>query len=119
VGGLTRFANGDPQARIQLEQGHALWSVAGGINNMMGRFSRLREQEKPMEQTFMALQAYLTAIRMSKVTGKRVSLPHTGTEIDTLVEELLTNPSFVERPQQNGLHISQQENRYVSRQDNW
>jgi hypothetical protein len=94
VSGLTRFGNGDLHARVQLEQGHPLWSVASSLNNVLGRFARLREQEKPMEQTYMALQSYLAAIRMSKVTGTPMMLPQTGTEIDILVKEVLTSSSF-------------------------
>jgi len=92
---LTRFSNGDQQARIQLGQGHVLWSIAGNINNIMGRFARLREQEQPMEQTFTALQAYLNAIRMAKVRGTQVQLPRTMTDVDTLAEELLLYYQFI------------------------
>jgi hypothetical protein len=105
ISGLTRFSNKDPQARIRLEQGHVLWPVASNINNMIGRFVRLREQERPMEQTVMAVQTYLTAIRMSKITGNSTPLPYTGTEVDTLVEELLTYSSPAQGQQQNSQYF--------------
>jgi hypothetical protein len=98
VSGLISFSNGDQNARIQMEQGHPLWHIASSVNNMMGRFSRLREQEKPMEQTIMALQAHLMAIRMSKATGTRIFFPQTGTEVDTLVRELLMCSNGVQQP---------------------
>ncbi len=105
ISGLTRFSNKDPQARIRLEQGHILWPVASNINNMLGRFTHLREQERPMEQTVQAVQAYLTAIRMSKITRNSTPLPHTGTEVDTLVKELLTYPSVLQEPRQDSQYL--------------
>jgi hypothetical protein len=100
---LTRFSNGDQQARIQLEQGHVLWSIAGNINNMIGRFVRLREQEQPMEQTFTALQAHINAVRMAKIRGTQLQLPRTMTDVDTLAEELLSYYHFIasQQPQNN------------------
>ena len=100
---LAHLGNGNQQARIQLEQGHSLWSVAGSINNLIGRFVRLREQEKPMEQTRMAVQSYLNTIRMSKATGARKPLPQTGTEVDALVEELLSYSSMEQQPRQDSM----------------
>lgn len=100
VSGLTRFANGDNQARIQLEQGHLLWSVAGSINNMIGRFVRLREQERPMEQTVLALRAYISEVQSSRVTGAPLLAPRTGTEVDILVGELLNYTSSAQQPLQ-------------------
>lgn len=97
IAGMTRFANGDNQARIQLEPGCSLWSVASSINNMVGRFVRLREQEQPMQQSFMALKAYMAATQLAKARGVPVTLPRTGTEMDTLVEELLTHAQGVQR----------------------
>lgn len=97
IAGMTRFANGDNQARIQLEPGCLLWSVASSINNMIGRFVRLREQEQPMQQSFMALKAYMAAIQLAKARGVPVILPRTGTEMDTLIEELLTHAQGVQR----------------------
>jgi hypothetical protein len=90
---LTRFSNGDPQARIRLEQGHVLWSIASTINSMVGRFARLREQEQPMEQTQAALQTYLAAIRTARVRGTQLTLPRTMTDVDTLADELLAYSS--------------------------
>ncbi len=89
ITGLTRFSNGDNQTRIQLEQGSPLWPIAGSINNIVSRFVRLREQERPMELTMLALRAYLREIQMARTTGKPLSLPYTGTEMDNLVRELL------------------------------
>ncbi|HEU5375207.1 MAG TPA: hypothetical protein VFV38_07200 [Ktedonobacteraceae bacterium] len=97
IAGMTRFANGDNEARIQLEPGCSLWSVASSINNMVGRFVRLREQEQPMQQSFMALKAYMAATQLAKARGVPVILPRTGTEIDTLIEELLTHAQGVQR----------------------
>ncbi len=89
VNALTRFANGDNQARIQLEQGSPLWPVAGSINNMIGRFVRLREQERPMERTVAALRDYLREVQMARISGAPLPTPRSGTEVDTLVGELL------------------------------
>ena len=100
VSGLTSFSNGDQNARIQMEQGHPLWHIASSVNNMIGRLVRLRKQEKPMEQTIMALQTYLMTIRMAQATRTQVSFPQTGTEIDTLVKELLMYLNGAQQPQQ-------------------
>lgn len=97
ITGITRFANGDNQARIQLEQGSSLWSVASSINNMIGRFVRLREQERPMQQSFVALKAYIAATQLAKARGVPITLPRTGTEMDTLIEDLLTHAQGVQR----------------------
>lgn len=97
IAGLTRFASGDTQARIQLGMGSMLWSVAGSVNTMMGRFVRLREQEQPMEQTYMALKAYLAAVRTAKARGVPVVLPRTGSELDLLMEELMSHSPGVQR----------------------
>jgi len=42
-----------------------------------------------MELTMLALRAYLREIQMARTTGKPLSLPYTGTEMDNLVRELL------------------------------
>lgn len=97
ITGMTRFANGDNQARIQLEPGCSLWSVASSINNMMGRFIRLREQDQPMQQSFMALKAYVAAAQLAKARSTPIVLPRTGTEMDALIEELLTHAQGVRR----------------------
>ena len=101
MSGLTRLANGDNHARIQLEQGHLLWSVASSINNMIGRFVRLREQERPMEQTVMALRAYVNAIQTARATGAPLPAARTGTEVDILVGELLQYTSNAQEPLSN------------------
>lgn len=97
VSGLTRFSNGDNQARIRLEQGNPLWSIAATINNMMSRFVRLREQERPREQTALAVRAYLREIQMARIAGKPLPELHSGTEVDTLVNELLKYSSSTQR----------------------
>lgn len=97
IAGMTRFANGDNQARIILDPGGALWSVASSINNMIGRFIRLREQEQPMQQSFTALKAYIAATQLAKARGVPITLPHTGTEMDSLIEDLLTHVQGVQR----------------------
>jgi hypothetical protein len=99
ISALTRFANGDQQARIQLDQGHQLWTVAGSINNVIGRFVRLREQERPMEQTVMALRNYLREVQMARVTGAPLPPPQSGTEVDALVAELLRYTATAQPPQ--------------------
>ncbi len=99
VGGLTRFANGDNQARIRLEQGSHLWTIAATINNMMSRFVRLREQEGPKEQTSVALRAYLREIQMARITGKPLPESYSGTDVDILVKELLKYSSMPQRTQ--------------------
>jgi hypothetical protein len=81
IAGLTRFASGDTQARIQLGMGSMLWSVAGSVNTMMGRFVRLREHEQPMEQTYMALKAYLAAVRTARARGVAGSYPRCATSV--------------------------------------
>ena len=98
VSGLTRFANGDNQAGVRLEQGNALWSVAATINNMMSRFVRLREQEGPREQTVIAVRLYLREIQMARITGSPLPEPRTGTEVDVLVRELLRYSSVPQQP---------------------
>ncbi len=93
VSGLTHFANGDHTARIKLEQGHLLWPVGSSLNNTLGRFTRLREQTQTMEQTFTAVQNYLTEVRIAKAQGKALPAPQSGTQLDALVEEILTYPA--------------------------
>lgn len=99
VTGLTRFSNGDQQARIQLEQGHFLLPVAGNINNMISRFTRLQAQERPLEQTMQALRAYIKEVQFARVTGASLPVPHTGTEVDTLVKEMYAYLSSAQRAQ--------------------
>ena len=100
VAGLTRFSNGDNQARISLEQGNPLWSISANINNMMSRFVRLREQERPQEQTVMALRAYLRELQMARINGMPLPEPRTGTEVDVLVREVVRYSLSAQRPQQ-------------------
>lgn len=100
VSGFTRFSNGDNSARIRLEQGNPLWSIAATINNMMSRFVRLREQEGPREQTTMVVRAYLRELQMARITGNPLPELHSGTEVDVLVKELLQYSSISQRPQQ-------------------
>ncbi|MBO0789893.1 MAG: hypothetical protein J2P36_02955, partial [Ktedonobacteraceae bacterium] len=47
---LQRFANGDGNARTTLPANHALWMLAGTINNLLARLQRLRMQEVEMQQ---------------------------------------------------------------------
>lgn len=96
IAGMTRFANGDNQARIILDPGGSLWSVASSINNMIGRFVRLREQEQPMQQSFVALKAYIAATQLAKARGVPITLPRTGTEVDILIRDLLTHAQGIQ-----------------------
>ncbi len=105
VNGLTHFANGDNQARIRLEQGNPLWSVAATINNMMSRFVRLREQEGPREQAAIAVRAYLRELQMARITGNPLPEPRSGTEVDILIRELLHYSFMPQKPQQGNRYM--------------
>lgn len=47
---LQQFMNGEGNARASLPSNHALWALAGTINNLLMRLQRLRLQEQQLEQ---------------------------------------------------------------------
>lgn len=87
--GLTRFANGDSRVRLRVEHEGVLQTIAENINQVLGRLVRLREQEFPLEQTCWALRAHLASIRQSRAGRSSLEFQTTGTEADTLVQELI------------------------------
>ncbi len=90
---LTCVSNGDWNTRLTPEGGNnELLATSRSINNMISRYSRLREETQYMEKAMTAIQAYLHALRVAKVSGTPVQLPHTNTPIDLLVKELMELP---------------------------
>lgn len=90
---LTRVSNGDWNTRLTPEgSSNELWAASKSINNMISRYGRLREETQSMEKTVAAVQAHLHALRVAKVSGTPVRLPHTNTPIDLLVKELKELP---------------------------
>lgn len=85
---LTRLGNGDAQARIHLEQGHPLWAVAANINNMIGRFVHLRQQDQYITQIAAGVRGVRLALQTAKMAHKPMILPRTESEVDQLVAEL-------------------------------
>lgn len=86
---LARLGNGDTQARVHLEQGHPLWAIAGNINNMVGRFMHLRQQDQYVQQMATGVRSTILAIHTAKITKQPLVLPRTGNRVDQQAAELL------------------------------
>ena len=87
---MSRLSNGEADVMLlPMETSTPLWPVSSSINNMISRYARQRVQQQQMELTAFAVQAHLHALREAKATGIPVKWQATGTQADTLVQEVM------------------------------
>lgn len=100
----ARIANGDYQARVSLNDGHVLWSIAVPLNNLLNRLQAWKYDSDGLLMTRQA-SAYIAehlrkSLQASPAT--RHNLPLTGTPLDPVVVEinkfLTTQPLHPSRP---------------------
>ncbi|GER90730.1 hypothetical protein KDW_48920 [Dictyobacter vulcani] len=84
----ARVANGDMRARVSLEQGHVLWSVAVPLNNLLNRMHRTQNDTDILLQTQQVAQYVASYIHRARVTGEQNPLSATGTALDPVIVEI-------------------------------
>lgn len=84
----ARVANGDVRARVSLEQGHVLWSVAVPLNNLLNRMHRTQNDTDILLQTQQAAQYVASCIHRARITGDQNPLTATGTALDPVIVEI-------------------------------
>lgn len=83
-----QVANGDFNARVPLDRGNVLWSIAGSLNNLLSRVQRWRQEAQQLQRTEQAAQQALYVILQAKKQGAAPRLQKTGTALDPLLAEI-------------------------------
>jgi hypothetical protein len=83
-----QVANGDFNARVPLDRGNVLWSIAGSLNNLLSRVQRWRQEAQQLQRTEQAMQQALYIIQQAKKQGTVPRLQKTGTALDPLLAEI-------------------------------
>lgn len=86
----TQVANGDLSARVPLTQNNVLWSIAGGLNNLLARMQRWRHDAQQLQRVEQAIQQIVYDMRQAKKRGVTLPPKKTGTILDPLIAEMLT-----------------------------
>jgi hypothetical protein len=86
----TQVANGDLSARVPLTQNNVLWSIAGGLNNLLARMQRWRQDAQQLQRVEQTIQQVVYDMRQAKKRGVTPPLKKTGTILDPLIAEMLT-----------------------------
>ncbi len=79
---LIRVANGDFNARVPLTSENILWQVAGALNNLLARLSRLHQEVQELYYTHKAAAYMAKALR--ERPGTPIPWQQTGTCIDEI-----------------------------------
>jgi hypothetical protein len=62
---LIRLANGDENARIPMTDENTLWQISGQVNNLIGRYQRIRQFEHDYQVLVQALAETKLAFRLT------------------------------------------------------
>ncbi len=86
----ARISNGDLSVRVNLTEGHALWNVAGSLNNLLNRLQRMKGDADMLVATRHAAYQISNMLHQAVIQGKiaSVHLPTTGTPLDPVIMEL-------------------------------
>ncbi len=108
---MTHLANGDRAAKIpsNMEIDATFGPVSRSLNNMLGRYVRLRDELRPLDLTMQAVQMHLQALRTAQINHTAPHLQLTGTPADQLVEAALRlNGTILQPPQPLSMQDSRQ-----------
>ena len=83
----ARIANGDLNARVSLNEGNVLWSIAVPLNNLLNRLQQWKSDSDKL--AYMQQAAMYTAQQLRAIlqTGQRRALSLTGTLLDPMIIE--------------------------------
>ncbi len=84
----ARIANGDYHARVSLNEGDVLWSVAIPLNNLLNRIQIWKNDADTLLTTHRAARYISEQIRMSLQSAQRRDLPLTKTPLDPVIVEI-------------------------------
>ncbi|EFH84230.1 hypothetical protein [Ktedonobacter racemifer] len=86
----ARISNGDLSVRVNLSEGHALWNVAGSLNNLLNRMQRMKSDADMLIVTRQAAYQVSSVLHQAVATGTMTNmhLPTTGTPLDPVIIEL-------------------------------
>ena len=85
----VQVANGDFNARVPLDSGNILWSVAGSLNNLLARLQRVRQDTQQQQRTEHALQQATAELQQAKRQQGPLRISKTGTAVDLLLAEMM------------------------------
>lgn len=108
---MTRLANGDRAAKIpsNMEIDATFGPISRSLNNMLGRYVRLRDELRPLDLTRQAVQMHLQALRTAHINRTAPYLQPTGTPVDQLVEAAMRlNGTDPQPPQSLSMQDSRQ-----------
>ena len=99
----ARIANGDYQARISLNEGDVLWSIAVPLNNLLNRVQAWKSNSESLSVTQRAAEYIAEQLRANRQGSQVRHLPLTRTPLDPVIIEInksLTGeqPSHPSRP---------------------
>jgi hypothetical protein len=100
------IARGNFNARVPLNQGNVLWSIAGSLNNLLARVQHWRQDSSQLQRTEQAIQQLRREMQLARTQGKPIQLSKTGTAVDLLLLDLL-----IEKPLYQTSSASVAENR--------
>lgn len=83
-------ANGDFSARTPVKKENVLWRIAYSLNNLLARLQSLTAAESELQKTRQETQRLAEAIRLAK-QGYPLRLNRTGTSLDVLIMEMMTD----------------------------
>ena len=98
----ARVANGDYQARVSLNDGDVLWSIAIPLNNLLNRFQSWKNEVDTLRVTHQAAEYIAEQIRTISQSRQWHNLPLTRTPLDPVIVEvnkmIAGQPSRSSRP---------------------
>lgn len=84
----ARIANGDYQARVSLNEGDVLWSVAVPLNNLLNRLQSWKSDSESLSFTQRAAEYISRLIRANRESSQARQLPLTRTPLDPVILEM-------------------------------
>ena len=84
----ARIANGDYQARVSLNEGDVLWSIAIPLNNLLNRLQSWKNDVDALLVTRQAAEYIAQHIRMNSQSRQWHNLPLTKTPLDSVIVEV-------------------------------
>jgi hypothetical protein len=84
----ARIANGDYMARVSLNEGDVLWSIAIPLNNLLNRLQSWKSDADALRITHQAAAYIAERIRTAAQTGQKRDLPLTKTALDPVIVEI-------------------------------
>jgi hypothetical protein len=99
VEALTQVTNGNTRAQFPYPATQSLWPITGALHNLFARVRASRQQETEFQQTRLAVEKVMQAIRQSRQTGQPLRLARTGNMIiDPLIIELMSGYPHTTQP---------------------